>query len=123
MYFWVFCRPSSRWAFREYNLDLKEKLGKMEKSDKRFRELTKQISGLQTARAKSAPSAEELAKHFVDKMSNGAEVYDNDWVPSENWRKKKTTMSSFRIRLEDVLKSLKTLEPSKRMNGTPNVVL
>ena len=86
------CKKAQMKAFRGYNLDLKEKLGEMEKSDKQFWELTKQISGLQAARTKSAPSAEELAKHFANKMSNGAEVYDNDWVPSENWRKKKTNM-------------------------------
>jgi hypothetical protein len=95
----------------------------MEKSDKQFWELTKQISGLQAARTKSAPSAKELAKQFANKMSNGAEVYDNDWVPSENWRKKETHMSSFRIRLKDVLKSLKSLDPSKSMNGIPNIML
>ena len=94
----------------------------MEKSDKSFWELSKQISGLQQTRNKAAPSADDLVDHFASKMSNAAEVFDNDWTPPERW-KNKAKLSSFKIHHRDVLKQLKSLNTNKSINGIPYILL
>ena len=116
------CKRVQRRAFATYNLRLKTNLSEMEKSDRKFWDLTKQIARLQANRSKSAPSAEALAQHFAEKMSSGAEVHDNDWVPPEKWTGR-SKISSFKFSCKTVLKALQSADTSKSMNGIPNIML
>jgi hypothetical protein len=116
------CKKTQRRAFAQYNQRLTKQLEDMEKSDKSFWELSKQISGLQQTRNKAAPSADDLVDHFASKMSNAAEVFDNDWSPPERW-KNKAKLSSFKIHHRDVLKQLKSLNTNKSINGIPYILL
>jgi hypothetical protein len=43
----------------------------MSTSDSNFWSLIKELSGLSSSRSSSAPSVEDLADHFAEKMSNG----------------------------------------------------
>ena len=116
------CTEIQRKAFADYNKKLSARLRTMEKSDKTFWDLTKEISGLQQPRHKAAPSADDLVDHFASKMPNGAEVYDNDWTPPEHWRGK-AKLSSFKVHHRDVLKCLQSLDINKSINGIPNVMM
>ena len=51
------CKKVQRKEFAEYNSKLSSQLKGMEKSDKKFWELTKRISGLEQSRNKAAPDA------------------------------------------------------------------
>ena len=102
--------------FKKYNLSLSKKLKSMEKSDKRFWNLAKEISGLEQSRNKAAPSVNDLADHFASKMSNAADVHDNDWAPPAHW-KGKAKLSSFKVDQRTVLKCLKSLDINKSING------
>ena len=86
------CKRIQKKAFMEYNSKLSSRLGSMDKSDKIFWNLTKEIAGLQTNLSKSTPSPDELASHFAKKMSNAADIYDNDWeLPRRNVKTSKKT--------------------------------
>ena len=74
----------------------------MENSDKMFWKLTKEISGLEQSRNKAAPSVDDLVDHFASKMSNAADVHDNDWVPPAHW-KGKARLSSFKVDQRTIL--------------------
>ena len=116
------CSRIQRRAFAIYNQRLSKQLSEMEKSDKTFWNLTKQISGLQPARNKAAPNADKLADHFASKMSNAANKFDNDWKPSDKWNAK-AKLSSFKVHHRDVLKQLKSLDTNKSINGIPYMLL
>jgi hypothetical protein len=94
----------------------------MNKSDQNFWNLMKEIAGLQDAHSKSAPSPDELVSHFAKKMSNAADIYDNDWKqpPQQN---AKTKLKGFRVSMKRVLRSLRSLDCSKSINGVPNIFL
>ena len=116
------CMKVQRREFKKYNLSLSKKLKSMEKSDKRFWNLAKEISGLEQSRNKAAPSVNDLADHFASKMSNAADVHDNDWVPPAHW-KGKAKLSSFKVDQRTVLKCLKSLDINKSINGIPYIFL
>ena len=86
----------------------------MSNSDGAFWKLAKEIGGIEADRAQSAPSAEVLAEHFADKMSNGKGVKDVGFIPKNEF---KISSSSFRVRQKRVLKVLKTVDPKKSANG------
>ena len=60
----------------------------MEKSDKRFWDLTKQIFGLEQTKNKGTPSVDELVGHIASNLSNATDVYDNEWQPPNHWKGK-----------------------------------
>ena len=84
--------------------------------------MTKQISGLQPKWNAAAPSAEALADHFASKMSDGADVPDNNWEPSKRWNGK-TKLSHFKVRRKNVHRQLKTGDTGKSINGIPHLML
>jgi hypothetical protein len=92
------CSRVQKQAKKWYNLILKGKLSKMQKSEKSFWELAKEISGQPRAGSKAAPNVEELVDHFAQKMSNGADAEDNTWEPADGRTKK---LTSFKNNLKD----------------------
>ena len=116
------CKRIQSKAKKEYNSKLAARLGSMNKSDKNFWNLTKEIAGLQNTHSKSAPSPEELVSHFAKKMSNAADIYDNDWEQPPQ-RNAKTKLKGFRVSMKRVLRSLRSLDCSKSINGVPNIFL
>lgn len=114
------CKRVQKKAFKGYNSKLSSRLSSMNKSDKSFWNLTKEIAGLQTNLSKSTPRPNELVSHFAKKMSNAADIYDNDWeLPRRNVKTSKKL--GFRVSIKQVLKSLQSLDCSKSINGVPNV--
>lgn len=116
------CSRVQKRAYFDYNKNLSKRLRSMEKSDGKFWDLTKQISGLQQQRSRAAPDANQLVDHFADKMSNGANEFDNDWKPPNHW-KGKAKISNFKVHKRDVLRILKSLDTNKSMNGIPYLLL
>ena len=82
------CNRIQSKAKKEYNSKLAARLGSMNKSGNIFWNLTKEIAGLQDAHSKSAPSPDELVSHFAKKMSNAADMYNNDWEQPPQWNAK-----------------------------------
>ena len=108
------CRTIQRRAFARYNYDLKVKLSNMEKGDKAFWKITKEIGGISASLTRAAPSVEALAVHFAKKMSNGKDDLDDHFVPIDTLT---IPLKSFKIRYGKVLKVLKGINPSKSANG------
>ena len=94
----------------------------MSKSDKSFWNLTKEIVGLQTHHGELAPSPDKLVSHFAKKMSNAADIHDNDWKQPERLNAK-TGFKGFRVSIKKVLRSLRSLDCNKSINGVPSVFL
>ena len=116
------CKRIQRKAFAEYNNSLSKTLKTMEKSDGKFWDLTKEISGLQTARSKAAPDAEVLVFHLASKMSNAANVHDNGWEAPDHWQGK-AKLLSFKVHYATMLSCLKGLDSKKPINGIPNLLM
>ena len=76
-----FSRKVQKRAYGIYQKQVKSKLNNMSNSDGAFWKLAKEIGGIEADRAQSAPSAEVLAEHFADKMSNGKGVKDVGFIP------------------------------------------
>ena len=89
-----------------YNENLKERLDNMERSDKAFWQLTKEIAGQSRSANKAAPSPDELANHFAEKMSNAKDAKGSNWRPRDG---ETTTFNHFKVNLAKVLKSPKGL--------------
>ena len=117
-----FCTKIQRKAFADYNKQLSVRLDSMEKSDRRFWDLTKKISELQQSRIKAARSADDLVDHFASKMSNAAEMYDNVWNPPEHWNDK-ANLSSFKVSQMTVLEWLKSHATYKSIKRIPYLML
>ena len=64
----------------------------------------------------------KLAFHFTKKMSNAADIYDNDWKQPPQ-RNAKTKLKDFRVSVKRVLRSLRSLDCSKSINSVPNIFL
>ena len=108
------CKQTQRRAFKEYNVKMKERLDEMSTSDSNFWSLIKELSGLSSSKSNSAPSVEDLATHFAEKMSNGKDDEDTNFTLNNDAR---CSLSSFKISRKKVKKSLKKLDPSKSVNG------
>ena len=106
-----------RKAFKAYNVKLKARLDGMSTADRNFWSLIKELSGLSGSKSNAAPDAEALADHFAQKMSNGKDEEDNDFIPNSNHS---IPLSAFRIQRKTVLNSLKKLDPNKSTNGFGN---
>jgi hypothetical protein len=105
---------TQRRAFKEYNVKMKIRLDEMSTSDSNFWSLIKELSGLSSSRSSSAPSVEDLADHFAEKMSNDKDEEDSNFTQNSDAR---CFISSFKITRKLVKKSLKKLDPSKSANG------
>ena len=108
------CKQTQRRAFKEYNVKMKKRLDEMNTSDSNFWSLIKELSGLSSPKSNSAPSVEDLATHFAEKMSNGKDDEDTNFTLNNDAR---CSLSSFKISRKKVKKSLKKLDPSKSVNG------
>ena len=73
----------------------------MRKDDKAFWKITKEIGGISAARSRAAPSAEALAVHFAQKMTNGKDDEDTNFVPVDSFS---IPLKRFKIRYATVLK-------------------
>ena len=60
--------------------------------------------------------------HFAKKISNAADVFDNDWEAPKHWNGK-AKLSGFKVSPHAVLKQLQSLDTSKSMNGIPYLLL
>ena len=107
-------------AGADYNKKLKKKIENMGSSDRQFWSLIKDISGLDSTRSSSAPSAEDLVDHFAEKMKSGKDDIDNDFSPMHD---SSDPLINFKIRFKRVLKCLRSLDPSKSANGVGPRVL
>ena len=84
-------------------------------------QLAKEIGGLSTGRSQASPSAQDLADHFADKMSNGKNMVEAKYTPLDSFKipfSKYTPPDSFKIpflglkiRFHDVLHMLKKVDP------------
>ena len=114
------CKRVQRKAKKVYNQGLKLKLIKMQKSEKSFWEITKEISGQSRVSNQAAPDVDELAIRFASKMSNAENVEHGSWKPQD---RKKCKLSSFKISFSKVLKSLKSVDINKSINSVANHLL
>ena len=80
------CRLTQRRAFATYNRKLKSRLAKLRCNDREFWTLTKEIGGIARSNASAAPSAEALAEHFADKMSNAKGMQESEYMPADPLR-------------------------------------
>ena len=110
----VSSKPIDRRAFKEYNIKIKKQLGEMSSADRMFWSLIKDLACLSTSKSSAPSSVEDLADHFATKMPNGKGEEDADFTPNND---DCMSLSSFRIRHKDILKSLKRLDPPKSTNG------
>ena len=108
------CRTVQRRAFAHFQDELRAQLKSMDKSDKTFWRLTKEIGGIEAQRSGAAPSADSLCKDFTTKMSNGKDSEDEDFQPQDD---KFIPISNWKIRRKQVLKVLKSVDVSKSANG------
>ena len=76
--------------------------------------MVKGIGGLDSARSIAAPSAIDITDYFADKMTSGKDREDDGFQPNN---RSQVPLSSFKIRLKDIRKSLRSLDPSKSANG------
>ena len=74
-----------RKAYRVFNKKIKHRLQGMASSDRNFWKLVKEISGLDGDRASSTPDADDLAKHFANKMTSGKDSEDIHFTPSNSF--------------------------------------
>ena len=109
-----FNRKIQKEAYGSYQKKIKKKLASMSSSDGNFWQLAKEIGGLEPTRSDSAPSAQKLAEHFAEKMSNGKDDIPDEYIPKDGL---KIPLLSFRIRYKTVLKALQNADPSKSTNG------
>ena len=93
---------------------MKKRLDEMSTYDSNFWSLIKELSGLSSSKSNVAPSVEDLATHFADKMSNGKDDDDPNFTLNNDAR---CSLSSFKISRKKVKQSLKKLDPSKSVNG------
>ena len=110
-------RKIQRKAYKSYQKKIRSKLNGMSSSDRNFWQLTKEIGGLSTEKGNAAPSVDDLASHFAEKMSNGKEEPEDEFfIPKDA---KKVPLSNFKIRLKTVKKVLLKMDPNKSSNGIP----
>ena len=109
-----FCRTVQNRAFAQYQKDLSTQLKSMDKSDKSFWQLARDIGGIESSKSSAAPSAEDLAVHFANKMSNGKDEEDFDFVPKDTTS---IPLCNFKIRHKRVKQVLKKIDVSKSANG------
>jgi hypothetical protein len=110
----IMSKQIQRKAFKQYNVKMKARLDEMSTSDSNFWSLIKELSGLTGSRSSSAPSVDDLATHFAEKMSNGKDEENHDFTPNSDAR---CPISSFKITRRQIKRSLKKLDPSKSVNG------
>ena len=101
-------------AFARYQKELSKKLESADKSDKSFWNLAKEIGGIESGKSSAAPPAEALAVHFAQKMSNGKDEEDPNFVPKDP---ASIPFSSFKIRHKRVRQVLQGIDDSKSANG------
>ena len=106
---------SEKRAFADFQMKIKMKMESSSKSDRIFWDLAKEIGGLSRSRNTAAPDPEVLADHFACKMSHGRDDFDTGaWHPRDERR---VSLSNFVVRSDVVLKTLKSLNLSKSVNG------
>ena len=104
----------AQFAFAEFQLKLRLNLSDMNKDDKEFWSLVKELGGIDQERNSAAPDAQSIADHFALKMSNGADDLDVDFVPRDSTR---VPLSGWKVRYKKVLQTLKRIDASKSANG------
>ena len=109
-----FNRKIQKKAYGSYQKKIKKKLASMSSGDSNFWQLAKEIGGLERTRSESAPSAQKLAEHFAEKMSNGKDDTPDTYIPKNGL---KVPLLGFKIRYKNVLKALQNVDPSKSANG------
>lgn len=80
------CKRVQKKAIKEYNEKLKSQLDKMDRSEKAFWKLTKEIAGQSRPANKATPSVDDLADHFAKKMSNAKDDVKENWRPRDGKR-------------------------------------
>ena len=111
-------RKIQKKAYSAYQQKIKRKLNNLPSSDRNFWQMAKEIAGLEAPRSEAAPSPEELAVHFAEKMSNGKGIEADAYVAKDGL---KIPLSSFKIRFKTVLKVLQNMNPNKSANGVPPI--
>ena len=111
-----FNRMIQKKAFKAHQERIKVKLTNMSSSDTNFWQLAKEIGGLVTERSQAAPSAQIMADHFADRMSNGKGIVEVEYTPPDGHR---IPMMGFKIRYRDILRMLRNMNPNKSANGVP----
>jgi hypothetical protein len=99
-----FSRKVQKKAYGAYQRKIKSKLNTMSTGDGNFWSMVKEMGGLESSKGQATPSAEDLADHFAEKMSNGKDVEDDDYVPK---RALPIPLSSFEVCFKTVEKVLK----------------
>ena len=108
------CRTIQNRAFAAYQKELSSQLEQLNKSNKKFWQLAKEIGGVEVQRSGAAPAAEDLAEHFATKMSNGKDQEDLDFVPQDAHQ---MPLHSWKIRRKRVKIVLSKIDPAKSANG------
>ena len=108
------CRTVQNRAFAIYQSELSDRLQKMNKGDKCFWQLAKEVGGIESQRSTAAPSAEALAVYFASKMANGKDEIDEDFIPRDS---SSVPISCWKIRAKRVKKVLSSIDASKSANG------
>ena len=102
-----FNRKIQKKAYGSYQKKIKKKLASMSSGDSNFWQLAKEIGGLERTRSESAPSAQKLAEHFAEKMSNGKDDTPDTYIPKNGL---KVPLLGFKIRYKNVLKALQNVD-------------
>ena len=109
-----FNRKAKKKAYGAYQRKIKSKLNRMPCSDGAFCKLAEEIGGLEPSRSEAAPSAQDLADHFADKLTNGKDIEADEYTPKDSL---KVPLCSFRIRFKKVRGVLRKMDPNKSANG------
>ena len=112
------CRKVQRKAYRKWQKKIRDKILSMDQSDSSFWQLASQIGGLDVPKSNSAPSVNDIAAHFQDKMSNGKDQKAPDF---EAFAEGAVTLRSWKVRFRSVLRALKKLNPKKSSGGIARV--
>jgi hypothetical protein len=102
-------------AFKCYQAAVRVKLGESTGSPRDFWTLTKQVAGLRRECSTAAPSVEELANHFAEKMTIDPELDEMDFEAPDVEGKMK--IRKWKVSRERVLLVLKGLNENKAVNG------
>ena len=101
-------------AFAQYQSMPAERFESMHVADRDFWKLAKEIGGLDQERSTAAPSVDDLASHFADKMSNGKHMPCDGFTPKLD---SAAPLSGWKVRRKKVLKALRGADPAKSANG------
>jgi len=97
-----------------YQKELSMRLESMDKCNKKFWQLTKEIGDIDASRSGADPSAEALVEQFATKMSNGKDQEDTSFEPKDS---NAIPLCAWKIRQKRFKKVLSSVDASKSANG------